>query len=501
MSLAFVRFFYCRYENMERKGAEIMENYTFPDGFLWGGAIAANQAEGAYQTDNKGLTIVDLLPTGDSRRAIMKGDVPSLQPLAGEFYPAHEAIDFYHNYKEDIALFAEMGFKALRVSIAWTRIFPTGEDATPNEAGLAFYDSLFDELRKHDIEPVVTLTHFDVPVHLIDTYGSWRSRELVSLFERYAKTVFERYQDKVTYWMTFNEINMLLHLPFLGAGLVFAEGDNQKQIQYQAAHHQLVASALAVKACHEIIPDAQIGCMLAAGMFYPYSCNPEDVKLAMDKDRESFFFIDVQARGEYPGYANRFFNENNIHIAMEPGDFEILKNHTVDYIGFSYYSSRTISSDKEVMKKATSGNVFGSAVNPYVSKSEWGWTIDPVGFRITANQLYDRYQKPLFVVENGLGAIDQVTEAGTIEDDYRIAYLRRHIAEMAEAIEDGVPIIGYTSWGPIDIVSASSGEMKKRYGYIYVDRDNEGNGTGKRIKKKSFDWYKRVISSNGQQLD
>ncbi|MCL9662936.1 6-phospho-beta-glucosidase [Paenibacillus hunanensis] len=477
-----------------------MSNFMFPENFLWGGAIAANQAEGAYLEGGKGLTLVDLLPTGESRRDIMKGYVPSLTPLENEFYPSHEAIDFYHRYPEDIALFAEMGFKSLRISISWARIYPTGEDVQPNEEGLQFYDNLFDEMIKHGIEPVVTLAHFDVPVALIEKYGSWRSRKLVELFETYSRTVLARYKDKVKYWMTFNEINMLLHLPFLGAGLTFKEGDNVKQIQYQAAHHQLVASALAVKACHELIPDAMIGCMLAAGSFYPYTCNPEDVYQGMEKDRESYFFIDVQSRGEYPGYAKRFFRDHGLNIEMEPGDDQILREHTVDYIGFSYYSSRTTSTDPEVIKNMTSGNVFGSVANPYLDKSEWGWTIDPKGFRITANQLHDRYQKPLFVVENGLGANDEPTADGTVDDDYRIDYLQRHIAEMGEAIQDGVNIIGYTSWGPIDIVSASSGEMRKRYGYIYVDRDNEGKGTLKREKKKSFDWYKKVIASRGADL-
>lgn len=478
-----------------------MTKSQFPNDFLWGGALAVNQCEGAYLVGGKALSSVDLLPTGDKRRNIMKGDVPAFTPLEGEFYPSHEAIDFYNRYKEDIALFAEMGFKALRVSIAWARIFPTGEEVLPNEEGLQFYDDLFDELLKHNIEPVVTLAHFDVPVALIEKYGSWRNRKMVELFQVYAETVLKRYKDKVKYWMTFNEINMLLHLPFLGAGLVFKEGDNVKEIQYQAAHHQLVASALAVKACHELIPDAMIGCMLAAGSFYPYTCNPNDIFQGMEKDRESYFFIDVQSRGEYPGYAKRFFKDNNLNIVTEPGDDELLKNNTVDYIGFSYYSSRTTSTDPEVQKNMTSGNVFGSIANPYLAKSEWGWTIDPKGMRITANQLHDRYQKPLFVVENGYGANDIPDANGEINDDYRIDYLKRHIAEMGEAIEDGVNIIGYTSWGPIDIVSASTGEMKKRYGYIYVDRDNEGNGTLKRSKKKSFAWYQKVISSNGVDLE
>ncbi|MCK0472779.1 6-phospho-beta-glucosidase [Halalkalibacter sp. AB-rgal2] len=479
----------------------MLSTFQFPENFLWGGAIAANQTEGAYLEDGKGLTSVDLLPTGQKRWDVMLGKLDQLTPIEGEFYPSHEAIDFYHLYKEDIALFAEMGFKSLRVSIAWSRIFPNGDDETPNEAGLAFYDALFDELLKHGIEPVVTIAHFDVPVHLIKKYGSWRSRQLVSFFETYAKTIFKRYKDKVTYWMTFNEINMLLHLPYVGAGLVFEEGEDQQQVKYQAAHHQLIASALAVKAAWEINPKFKVGCMLAAGMTYPYTCNPDDIAEAMNVDRESFFFIDVQARGEYPGYAKRFFKEKGLSIVMEQGDEELLREYTVDYIGFSYYASRATSTDPKVLENQTSGNVFGSVSNPYLEKSEWGWTIDPKGFRITANQLYDRYQKPLFVVENGLGAIDKITETGEIQDDYRIDYLRQHIEQMGEAIEDGVDIIGYTSWGPIDIVSASTGEMKKRYGYIYVDKDNEGQGTLNRTRKKSFYWYKKVIESNGQDLE
>lgn len=351
---------------------------------------------------------------------------------------------------------------------------------------------------KHGIEPVVTLAHFDVPVSLIKNYGSWRDRRLVDFFETYAMTLFTRYNGKVTYWMTFNEINMLLHLPFIGAGLVFAEGENKQQVKYQAAHHQLVASAKAVKAAHAINPDMHVGCMLAAGQTYPYSCNPDDVLDAMDKDRESFFFIDVQSRGEYPGYAKRYLDEHGITLQVEDGDLDLLKQHTVDYIGFSYYASRTTSTDPEI-NKTTEGNVFSSLENPYLEKSEWGWTIDPTGFRITANQLYDRYQKPLFVVENGLGAVDTPKD-GYVEDDYRIDYMTKHIEQMHEAIKDGVEILGYTSWGPIDLVSASTGEMKKRYGFIYVDKDNAGNGTLVRSKKKSFDWYKQVIATNGAEL-
>ncbi|MGX1830714.1 6-phospho-beta-glucosidase [Paenibacillus taichungensis] len=472
---------------------------AFPENFLWGGATAANQLEGAYLEGGKGLTTVDLIPTGANRLPIALGNLDSYEPKDGEFYPSHEAIDFYHRYKEDIALFAEMGFKCFRLSVAWARIFPNGDDAEPNEAGLQFYDDVFDELLKYNIEPVVTICHFDVPVHLVETYGGWKNRKMIGFFETYAKTLFDRYKDKVKYWMTFNEINMLLHLPYIGAGIVLQEGENKEQVLYQAAHHELVASALAVKACHEIIPGAQIGCMLAAGMVYPYTSNPDDVWKAMEQDRESFFFIDVQSKGAYPGYTKRFFREHEIVIDMQPEDADILMQNTVDYIGFSYYASRCTSTDPEILKDSTEGNVFGSVKNPYLQASEWGWTIDPKGLRITCNQLYDRYGKPLFIVENGLGATDVLLDNNTVEDDYRIDYLNRHFAEMAEAIQDGVELLGYTSWGPIDLVSAGTGEMKKRYGYIYVDRNNDGSGTLRRVKKKSFHWYKEVIANNGAQ--
>lgn len=472
----------------------------FPENFLWGGALAANQCEGGYKEGGRGLTTVDLCPAGENRRKVMEGKIDVLRPLENEYYPSHEAIDFYHRYKEDIALFAEMGFKCLRISIAWSRIFPNGDEKTPNEEGLKFYDSMFDEMLKYGIEPVVTICHFDTPIGIIEKYGGWKNRKFIDFYLNYCEAIFNRYKDKVKYWMTFNEINMILHLPFMGAGVRFEEGDNELQVKYQSAHHELIASALATKMAHEIIPGSMVGCMLAAGEFYPYSCNPEDVLLAKQKDRENLFFIDVQSRGEYPGYAKRFLRENGIAIEFGENDEEILRNNTVDFIGFSYYSSRCASSDPEVLKGQTAGNVFKTVRNPNLKISEWGWQIDPLGLRITCNSLYDRYQKPLFIVENGLGAVDKVEEDGSINDDYRIEYLSEHIKAMKEVIKDGVDLIGYTPWGCIDIVSASTGEMKKRYGFIYVDKDNEGKGTLKRSKKKSFYWYKKVISSNGEEL-
>ncbi len=478
----------------------IQDFNKFPENFLWGGALAANQCEGGYKEGGRGLTTVDLCPAGENRRKVMEGKIDVLRPLENEYYPSHEAIDFYQRYKEDIALFAEMGFKCLRISIAWSRIFPNGDEKTPNEEGLKFYDSMFDEMLKYGMQPVVTICHFDTPIGIIEKYGGWKNRKFIDFYLNYCEAIFNRYKDKVKYWMTFNEINMILHLPFMGAGVRFKEGDNEIQVKYQSAHHELIASALATKMAHEIIPGSMVGCMLAAGEFYPYSCNPQDVLLAKEKDRENLFFIDVQSRGEYPGYAKRFLREKGIEIKFEENDEEILKNNTVDFIGFSYYSSRCASSDPEVLKGQTAGNVFKTVRNPNLKVSEWGWQIDPLGLRITCNSLYDRYQKPLFIVENGLGAVDKVEEDGSINDDYRIEYLREHIKAMKEAIKDGVDLIGYTPWGCIDIVSASTGEMKKRYGFIYVDKDNEGNGTLNRSKKKSFYWYKNVISSNGEEL-
>ena len=473
---------------------------SFPNGFLWGGAVAANQCEGGYLEGNKGLATIDVVPVGKDRFPVMLGKMKMFECDNEHYYPSHEAIDFYHNYKEDIALLAEMGFKTFRLSIAWTRIFPNGDDVSPNEEGLKFYDNVFDECKRCGIEPLVTIAHFDVPMNLVKTIGGWKNRKMVDYYIKYCEVIFNRYKEKVRYWLTFNEINMLLHLPFVGAGLVFEEGEDEQAIKYQAAHHQLVASAKATKIAHEINPDFKIGCMLAAGNTYANTCAPQDVWKSMEKDRENYLFIDVQSRGEYPNYAKKMFERMNIKIRVEYGDEEILKENTVDFISFSYYSSRLTSADSKINVE-TAGNVFATLKNPYLNASEWGWQIDPLGLRITLNSLYDRYQKPLFIVENGLGAVDSPDENGNITDDYRIEYLRDHIKAMKDAVnEDGVELIGYTTWGCIDLVAASTGQMKKRYGFIYVDKDDDGNGTLERRRKKSFYWYKEVIASNGEKL-
>lgn len=478
-----------------------MKKYPFPEDFLWGGATAANQIEGGIHEGKKGLSVPDVLPGGKERYDILLSPGFDFEIHHDQYsYPNHEAIDFYHRYKEDIALFAEMGFKAFRMSIAWTRIFPNGDELEANEEGLAFYDRVFDELHKYGIEPVVTISHYEMPLHLVKEYGGWRSRQVVTFFERYVGAIFHRYKNKVKYWMTFNEINSSLVMPIQGLGFAIQKEEDKYQPTFQAYHHQFVASAIAVKKGHEIIPDAKIGCMVLFAPVYSYDCNPENIMYALKEEQLfNFFCGDVQVRGEYPGFIKRYLKEHKIELEIQEGDLELIKEGTVDYIGFSYYMSRT---EKKVKNdaEAAQGNIIGGVKNPFLKASDWGWEIDPEGLRISLNKLYDRYQVPLFVVENGLGAYDKVEEDGSINDVYRIDYLREHIKAMGEAIEDGVELMGYTSWGCIDLVSASSGEMSKRYGYIYVDKNDDGSGTLERMKKKSFFWYKEVIATNGEKL-
>ena len=397
---------------------------AFRKDFLWGGATAANQCEGAYNLDGRGLANVDVIPHGKDRWLVATGTRKMFDFEDGYYYPAKVGIDFYHHYKEDIALFAGMGFKVYRMSIGWSRIYPNGDEETPNEEGLKFYENVFRECRKYGIEPLVTITHFDIPMHLVTEYGGWRNRKMVEFYKRLTRTLFERYKGLVKYWLTFNEINIMLHAPFMGAGICLEEGEDRFKVLYTAAHHELVASAWATKIAHEVDPEMMVGCMMNAGTSYPYSCNPEDVLLAQKTNRQNYFFIDVQSRGRYPGYALKEFERHGFEVPAKDDDLEILQNNTVDFISFSYYSTRVVTTDATA--KRDKNNMLDSVSNPYLEKSEWGWTIDPLGFRITLNELYDRYQKPLFVVENGLGAKDEFVN-DTVEDDYRIEYLRRHI--------------------------------------------------------------------------
>lgn len=471
--------------------------------FLWGGAVAAHQVEGGYNKGGKGISIADVMTAGTHTipRKITDGIVE------GNYYPNHEGINFYEKYKEDVKLFAEMGFKCFRTSIAWTRIFPNGDELEPNEEGLKFYDDLFDELLKYNIEPVITLSHFEMPYNLVKNYGGWRNRKLIDFFVKFCEVVMKRYKDKVKYWMTFNEINnqTITTNPiyaFTNSGIIYKEDENKEEVMYQAAHYEFVSSAKVVKMGHEINPNFMIGCMVAAMPSYPYSCNPEDIMRAEEANREQLMFTDVHVRGKYPKHTLKLWERNNYKLDITKEDEEILKSGTVDFIGCSYYLTTVVTANKDI--KRTGNDSAGKAdvvENPYLKTSDWGWTIDPVGLRFYLNQLYDKYEIPIFIVENGFGAVDVLKEDFTVEDDNRIEYLSNHIVEMKNAIEiDGVDVIGYTTWGCIDPISFTTGEMKKRYGFIYVDRENDGSGSLKRYKKKSFDWYKKVIESNGEIL-
>ncbi|HBH3655284.1 TPA: 6-phospho-beta-glucosidase [Clostridioides difficile] len=471
--------------------------------FLWGGAVAAHQVEGGYNKGGKGISIADVMTAGTHTisRKITDGVIEGLN------YPNHEAINFYENYKEDIRLFAEMGYKCFRTSIAWTRIFPKGDESTPNEDGLKFYDDLFDELLKYNIEPVITLSHFEMPYHLVKNYGGWRNRKLIDFFVNFCEVVMSRYKDKVKYWMTFNEINnqSITTNPiyaFTNSGIIYEEQEDKEEVMYQAVHYEFVASAKVVKIGHEINPEFKIGCMVAAMPSYPYSCNPEDMIKFVESNREQLMFTDVHVRGHYPRHTLKLWERKNYNLDITEEDKKILKEGIVDFIGCSYYLTTVVTADKTM--ETTSNDSAGKAdvvENPYLKTSDWGWNIDPVGLRFYLNQLYDKYELPIFIVENGFGAEDILKSDNTVDDDYRIEYLANHIREMKNAIEiDGVDVIGYTVWGCIDPVSFTTGEMKKRYGFIYVDKNNDGSGTLKRYKKKSFYWYKKVIKFNGEIL-
>lgn len=483
----------------------------FRKDFLWGGATAANQYEGGYLSGGKGLSTLDAITGGskdiprmityqtkegeikqtDRNNSLPEGAIGYIDPEI--YYPSHVATDFYHHFEEDIELFAEMGFKCFRLSISWARICPKGTKEI-NEEGLKFYDKVFDTLKKYDIEPIVTINHFDIPMYLADVYDGWLDRKVIDYFLFFCETIFERYKTKVKYWMTFNEINFLRSWTQIGIH------DNSKANKYQAAHHLFVASAKAVELGHSINEEFNIGMMVAYIPSYPLTCKPEDVIEALSFNREQEFYMDVQVKGKYPKHKLKEFEREGIVIKKEIGDDEIIANGVVDYIGFSYYMS-TVSTANPDKVKYVGGNQLPAVKNPYLKESDWGWTVDPLGLRISLCELTDRYDIPLFVVENGFGAVDTLNEDNTINDDYRIDYFKAHIKAMKDAVEiDGVDLIGYTPWGCIDLVSAGTGEMSKRYGFIYVDMDDLGNGSLNRYRKDSFYWYKKVIETNGEEL-
>ena len=476
---------------------------SLPKDFLWGGALAAHQFEGGVLDTTKGLSVADVMTGGNvsTPRVITDG------VKEGLYYPNHIGIDFYHHYKEDIKLFAEMGFKCFRTSIAWTRIFPLGDEEQPDEEGLQFYDDVFDELLKYGIEPVITLSHFEMPYHLAKEYGGFMNRKTIDFFVKFAEVCFKRYKNKVKYWMTFNEINNQMNYKndifgWTNSGAHFGNYDNPEEAMYQCGHYELVASAKAVKIGHEINPNFLIGNMIAMVPIYPFSCRPADMVLSTEMMHQRWFFCDVQCRGHYPRYALKMFENKGFNLDINEEDKEALAAGTVDYIGFSYYMTNTVDSTAHIdVSKSLDGSSEHSVANPYIKVSDWGWAIDPEGLRYALNQMYERYEKPLFIVENGFGAIDKKEEDGSCHDPYRVDYLRAHIEQMKKAVEiDGVDLMGYTPWGCIDCVSFTTGEMKKRYGFIYVDRNNDGSGTLVRSKKDSFDWYKKVVASNGEDL-
>lgn len=488
----------------------------FPKDFLWGGAVAANQLEGAWDADGKGPSTSDCVTRGSlniPRTVTYKtadGSIAAEKMFGlnapedavfgcfeGYDYPSHKGIDFYHRFKQDIALFGEMGFKTFRLSINWGRIFPTGMERQPNEKGLQFYDEVFDECLKYGIKPLVTLSHYETPVGLTNAWGAWKDERTIDCFCRYAETVGKRYKGKVEYWLTFNEINVAGMCPWLGAGV----GQNSPQVVADISKNQLIASAKAVKILHEIDTDNKVGNMVAYGVTYPYTCNPNDVLKSKIAVRESLFYFDVQARGYYPSYKLKEYEREGVKFSLTDEQAEILRNGVVDFLSLSYYMSSAVSADPEIERNQGGNMVTGGVKNPYLKSSDWGWQIDPVGLRVGLNELWERYQKPLFVVENGMGAKDVLEPDKTCHDQYHIEYLKDHIIEMSKAInEDGVQLLGYTPWGCIDLVSASTGEMHKRYGFIYVDFQDDGSGKGDRYRKDSFHWYKKVIESNGEEL-
>lgn len=479
----------------------------FRKDFLWGGAVAANQVEGAYDVDGKGLSVADVAtykPNVDVKdykknvQVTSEGIKAAMADHSTKYYPKRRGIDQYHRYKEDIALFKELGFKVYRFSIAWTRIFPTGEEDQPNQKGIDFYKAFIKELKDNGIEPLITLSHYEMPLNLALKYNGWTDKRVIDLFIKFAKVCFENFSD-VKYWLTFNEIDSVTRHPFTSAGIIEDKTPNLEEAEYQALHNQFVASARVTKLAHELIPGSLVGCMLTKLTTYPATAKPGDVLAALNKNLMNYYCADVQAKGEYPKLILAYFKRHNYQIDMTDEELKDIRENTVDFISFSYYMSMLAAEDEDGLEM-TAGNTVVGGKNPYLKSTDWGWTVDPIGLRISLIELYDRYQKTLFVVENGMGAKDVLEQDGSVHDDYRIEYFKEHISEMKKAVDTGVDLLGYTSWAPIDSVSASTSQMSKRYGFIYVDQDDEGNGTLNRYKKDSFTWYQHVIATNGDEL-
>ena len=484
-----------------------MEDINYSKNYLLGGAIACSQADGGFQEGGKGISTQDLRYLDPSWTPEQIEDKHQNNPFSQEefdqalkdqgtkYYPLRRGIDFYHHYKEDIKMLAEMGLQIFRTSICWSRIFPNGDDQEPNEEGIKYYRDMFTECKKYGIKVFATMIHYDIPVNLVKKYGGWKNRKIISFFENYVTVLYKRLGDLVDYWLPFNEINAAKFSPWDGVCLIPGTEKNMDQEIFQCLHHQFLCSARAVQLGRELVPGKLVGGMIARFTTYPATSKPEDNLQAIQDDQYSnWFYLDVLARGYYPEYMKRYFDKINVHIHFEPGDKELLKDGTVGFVSFSYYFSQV--STNAANWEQTAGNLIMTKKNPYLKESEWGWQIDPIGLRFTLNQIYDRYHLPIIVAENGIGAHDELTSDHKVHDDYRIAYLSAHIDQLDEAVKDGVNLIAYTMWGIIDIVSCGPLTMDKRYGVIYVDLDNGGKGTGKRYKKDSLYWYKNRIEEH-----
>lgn len=493
----------------------------FPENFLWGGATSAAQVEGGRCEDGKGLSHLDYVyyrgPKSPCNFMVMDDVKKAREQEATLNFPNRRGIDFYHRYKEDIALMAEMGFKVYRMSVSWTRLFPTGTEETPDEEGVQFYHNVFRELHKYGIEPLVTMIHYEMPMGFAEEFDGWLSPKIIPYCVRYLKFLIDEYKDEVTYWLTFNEINMVTAVPWLGGGIIldrniriphgfrpFAPmtdefGKVWNHTSHQALHHQFIASAIVVKYAHDTAPQCKVGNMFNLHHLYPETPSPQDAYRAHEETEYNMFFCDVMARGYYPEWILAYYRRNNIEIDWYENYEQILMDGKVDFISLSYYLSSIVTADPKRQERI--GSFIRRMNNPYLETSDFGWQIDPTALRISLNELRDRFHLPIFIAENGLGAFETLGEDKTVHDGYRIDYLRSHIQAIRDAIDDGVDVFGYTPWGWIDLVSCSLVSMSKRYGFVYVDADDEGNGTYERYRKDSFYWYKKVIESNGEDLD
>ena len=473
----------------------VMSKQKFPDNFLWGASSSAFQIEGAWNEDGKGLTVADF---NSFKRSEKQADTKV-------------ASDFYHHWKSDIALMKELGMKVYRFSLSWARIIPDG-DGEVNQKGLDFYRNVIEELVRQGIQPFVTLYHFDLPYALVEKYNGWEDRRCVFAFERYAKVCFEAFGDLVKYWQVINEQNLMIRV---NERMNIYETDDWKadKMRAQMDYHMFLAHALATKACHELVLDGKIAPAVSSTCTYPLTNKPEDVWSAkMNDAMKTVYCLDMHYYGQYPGYYMRYLDERNIVPEMLPEDKEILSHGRPDYLAVNYYRTLCTSYLPETEEHPKGSRVFRGnevdfdqygycrdEVNENLTRSEYGAAIDPNGLRMVLNDYYARYRLPIIITENGLGVPDELTPDERVHDDYRIDYLRKHIEACRLAIEDGVEMLGYSPWSFMDLLSSHQG-FRKRYGFVYVNREDHDEKDLQRIKKDSYYWYQKVIQTNGEDL-